>query len=79
VLSAEEQRFLDVETTELCRLTRDWECTQKQDMPDEVWRYIKDKGFLGMIIPANTAARASRRWPTRRWSPSCPPARRRRR
>jgi len=25
VLSAEEQRFLDVETTELCRLTRDWE------------------------------------------------------
>jgi acyl-CoA dehydrogenase len=51
VLSAEEQRFLDVETTELCRLTRDWECTQKQDMPDEVWRYIKDKGFLGMIIP----------------------------
>ncbi len=51
VLSAEEQRFLDVETTELCRLTRDWECTQKQDMPEEVWRYIKDKGFLGMIIP----------------------------
>ena len=30
-----------------CRLTRDWECTQKQDMPDEVWRYIKDKGLLG--------------------------------
>ncbi len=51
VLSEEEQRFLDVETTELCRLTRDWECTQKQDMPDEVWRYIKDQGFLGMIIP----------------------------
>ena len=51
VLSEEEQRFLDVETTELCRLTRDWECTQKQDMPEEVWRYIKDKGFLGMIIP----------------------------
>ncbi|MDD3327229.1 MAG: acyl-CoA dehydrogenase [Zoogloea sp.] len=51
VLSDEEQRFLDVETTELCRLTRDWECTQKQDMPGEVWRYIKDQGFLGMIIP----------------------------
>ncbi|MBL8435449.1 MAG: acyl-CoA dehydrogenase [Zoogloea sp.] len=51
VLSEEEQRFLDVETAELCRLTRDWDCTQKQDMPEEVWRYIKDKGFLGMIIP----------------------------
>lgn len=51
VLSAEEQRFLDVETAELCRLTRDWECTQRQDMPEAVWRYIREKGFLGMIIP----------------------------
>ena len=50
-LTPEEQRFLDVETSELCRLTLDWECTQKQDMPAHVWRYIKDKGFLGMIIP----------------------------
>ncbi|TXG93370.1 MAG: acyl-CoA dehydrogenase [Zoogloea sp.] len=50
-LTPEEQRFLDVETSELCRLTRDWECTQAQDMPEAVWRYIRDKGFLGMIIP----------------------------
>jgi acyl-CoA dehydrogenase len=50
-LTPEEQRFLDVETDELCRLTKDWECTQQQDMPAEVWRYIKEKGFLGMIIP----------------------------
>jgi hypothetical protein len=48
---AEEQSFLDNETDELCRLTRDWECTQHGDMPAEVWQYIKDKGFLGMIIP----------------------------
>ncbi|ENO89690.1 acyl-CoA dehydrogenase [Thauera linaloolentis] len=50
-LSAEEQSFLDNEVDALCRLTRDWDCTQRQDMPPEVWRYIKDKGFLGMIIP----------------------------
>ena len=50
-LTAEEQRFLDVETAELCRLTKDWDCTQKQDMPAEVWRYMKEKGFFGMIIP----------------------------
>ncbi|MGD9871241.1 MAG: acyl-CoA dehydrogenase family protein, partial [Thauera sp.] len=50
-LSAEEQAFLDNETDELCRLTRDWECTQHGDMPAEVWQYIKAKGFLGMIIP----------------------------
>ncbi|MFT3760800.1 acyl-CoA dehydrogenase [Thauera sp.] len=50
-LSEEEQSFLDNEVEELCRLTRDWECTQQQDMPLEVWQHIKDKGFLGMIIP----------------------------
>ena len=50
-LTPEEQSFLDVETSELCRLTRDWDCTQHGDMPAEVWQYIKSKGFLGMIIP----------------------------
>ena len=50
-LSAEEQAFVDNETEELCRLTHDWECTRHGDMPAEVWRYIKAKGFLGMIIP----------------------------
>ncbi|MBP6727332.1 MAG: acyl-CoA dehydrogenase, partial [Thauera sp.] len=50
-LSEEEQAFLDNEVDELCRLTNDWECTQKQDMPLAVWEYIRDQGFLGMIIP----------------------------
>ena len=50
-LSEEEQAFLDNEVDELCRLTDDWECTQKQDMPLAVWECIRDKGFLGMIIP----------------------------
>ena len=50
-LSQEEQAFLDNEVDELCRLTNDWECTQKQDMPLAVWEYIRDQGFLGMIIP----------------------------
>ena len=43
--------LLDIETTELCRLTDDWQSTQKQDLPEAVWKYIKEKGFLGMIIP----------------------------
>jgi len=50
-LTPEEQSFLDNETTELCRMTHDWDATQKQDLPPEVWQYIKDQGFLGMIIP----------------------------
>ncbi|NMG74249.1 acyl-CoA dehydrogenase [Aromatoleum diolicum] len=50
-LTAEERAFLDHETSELCRLTDDWKSTQRQDLSPEVWQYIKDRGFLGMIIP----------------------------
>jgi acyl-CoA dehydrogenase len=51
-LTAEEQSFLDVETNELCRLVNDWETTHvHNDLSPEAWQYIKDKGFLGMIIP----------------------------
>ncbi|MCL2658261.1 MAG: acyl-CoA dehydrogenase [Betaproteobacteria bacterium] len=51
-LTDEEQSFLDNETEELCRLVNDWETTHiHNDMPPEVWQYVKDKGFLGMIIP----------------------------
>ncbi len=51
-LTAEEQSFLDRECEELCRMVNDWETTQvHQDLSPEAWRYVKDKGFLGMIIP----------------------------
>jgi acyl-CoA dehydrogenase len=51
-LSAEEQSFLDNETEQLCAMVNDWETTQiHQDLPPQAWQFIKDKGFLGMIIP----------------------------
>jgi len=50
-LSPEEMRFLENETAELCRMTDDWQSTQTQDLPKAVWKFIRDKGFLGMIIP----------------------------
>jgi len=51
-LTAEEQRFLDHECEELCSMVSDWETTHVyRDLPPAVWQYIKDKGFLGMIIP----------------------------
>ena len=50
-LTDAEQRFLDVDTSELCRLTDEWTTSQKQDLPMAVWDYIKRQGFLGMIIP----------------------------
>ena len=50
-LSAEEQSFIDNEVEELCAMTDDWEVFQKRDLPADVWKYLKEKRFLGMIIP----------------------------
>ena len=51
-LTAEEQAFLDGPVEELCAMCNDWEIThERQDLPEHVWQFIKDKGFLGMIIP----------------------------
>src|SRR5690606_28901047 len=51
-LTSEEQAFLDNEVATVCAMVDDW-CltTQDFDLPDEVWQYLKDKGFLGLIIP----------------------------
>ncbi|MBA8889550.1 acyl-CoA dehydrogenase [Dokdonella fugitiva] len=50
-LSAEEQAFMDGPVEELCRRLSDWEVYQQRDLPPEIWRYIKEQRFLGMIIP----------------------------
>jgi len=51
-LSAEEQAFLDGPVEELCAMCNDWQITHEhQDLPPHIWQFIKDKGFLGMIIP----------------------------
>ncbi|MDA8109588.1 MAG: acyl-CoA dehydrogenase [Betaproteobacteria bacterium] len=51
-LTPEEQAFLDGPVEELCALCDDWEIThERQDLPPDVWQIIKDRGFLGMIIP----------------------------
>jgi len=52
VLTAEEQAFVDGPVEELCRMCDDWQISYElNDLPPEVWRFIKDRGFLGMIIP----------------------------
>jgi acyl-CoA dehydrogenase len=51
-LTAEEQAFIDGPLRELCEMLSDWEITHEMtDMPPHVWQFIKDHGFLGMIIP----------------------------
>ena len=51
-LSAEEQAFVDGPCDEVCAMTDDWEVThERYDLPPQVWQFLKDKGFFGMIIP----------------------------
>jgi len=51
-LTAEEQAFLDGPVEELCGMLDDWKITHElYYLPPEVWRFIKERGFLGMIIP----------------------------
>jgi len=51
-LSVEEQAFINGPLETLCQMLNDWEITdQHQDLPTEVWQYIKDNGFLSLIIP----------------------------
>ena len=53
-LTPEEQAFLDGPATTLCRMLDDWDITHNRaDLPPDVWTYIKEQGFLGMIIPKN--------------------------
>jgi acyl-CoA dehydrogenase len=51
-LTDEEQHFLDNSVEELCRMVDDWKIVSGiHDLPPEVWRFIKEKLFFGMIIP----------------------------
>lgn len=51
-LTAEEQAFLDGPVNTLCEMLDDWDITHNRtDLPPEVWQFIKDNRFLGMIIP----------------------------
>ncbi|MFI3218759.1 MAG: acyl-CoA dehydrogenase, partial [Methylococcales bacterium] len=51
-LTADEQAFIDGEVETLCAMLNDWDITHKRkDLPPEVWDYIKQHKFCGMMIP----------------------------
>ena len=50
-ISDEEQRFINNEVEELCNMVTDQQIHELQDLPHNVWEYIRKKGFFGMIIP----------------------------
>ena len=52
VLTEEEQAFLDGPANELCRMVDKWDINHNQAViPNGVMTFVKDNGFLGMIIP----------------------------
>ena len=51
-LTEREQAFIDGPVQELCDQLDDWRIThEEQGLPPETWRFIKQQGFFGMIIP----------------------------
>jgi acyl-CoA dehydrogenase len=52
VLSLEEVAFMEGPVETLCRMINDWDITHyKMDLPPEMWRFLKEQGFFGLIIP----------------------------
>ncbi len=57
-LSAEEQDFLDHQVETLCSMASDWEIVhERQDLPPEMWDYLKREGFFGLVIPKEYGGR----------------------
>ena len=51
-LTEAEQAFLDGPTEELCGLADEWTITHElQDMPEQLWEFIRQNGFFSLIIP----------------------------
>ena len=50
-LTKEEQDFLEGPVEEVCRMTNDWEVWQNRKIPENIWNYLSDNKFFGMIIP----------------------------
>ena len=51
-LTEEEQAFFDGPCRELCGMIDDWAINHEAaDLPVDVWKFLRDKKFFGMIIP----------------------------
>jgi len=52
VLSEAEQAFLEGPVDQLCAMIDDWDITHRRmDLPPEVWDFLRQNRFFGMIIP----------------------------
>ncbi|MDJ0706755.1 MAG: acyl-CoA dehydrogenase [Leptolyngbyaceae cyanobacterium MO_188.B28] len=50
-VTPELQAFLDGPVEQVCQMASDWEIYNRKDLPPEVWEYLKQERFFGMMIP----------------------------
>ncbi len=50
-LSERERAFLDGPVEQLCLMLDEWDVCQSGDLPEAVWKFLKQERFFGMIIP----------------------------
>ena len=50
-ITVQEQAFLDNEVCALCAMLDDFAIDEARNLPPEVWRFLREKRFFGMIIP----------------------------
>lgn len=51
-LTDEEKAFLEGPVSTLCSMIDDWDITHNRaDLPPEMWAFLKENGFFGLIIP----------------------------
>jgi acyl-CoA dehydrogenase len=50
-ITPEIQAFLDGPVEQVCRMATDWEIYQRKDLPPDVWNYLRQERFFGMMIP----------------------------
>ena len=43
--------FLDNQVETVCQMATDWEIHSRKDFPPEVWNYLREERFFGMMIP----------------------------
>lgn len=58
-LTKEELGFLNGPVEHLCKMIDDWDITHNRvDLPPELWKFIKEEGFFGLIIPKEYGGKA---------------------
>jgi acyl-CoA dehydrogenase len=73
-LTEREQAFLHNEVRTLCHMLDDHAIDQAHDLPPEVWRFLREKRFFGMIIPEEFGGLGFGHYATPRWWRASPPS-----